>query len=320
MTATDQITSRGDEIVQLLLTQPYPHDPYPLYARAARPRARVPVVHRANGCVTTYDAVSTMFRSASFGQGEAVNLVRHDPRFEWSAVLQSLGQMMVFMDPPDHTRLRRIVSRTFNPRVIEELRPYVQQVVDDLLGAARRRWRRRPRHAVQRPHPRHRDLRAVGRAPRRPRAVPRVERGDRARHRARGARRVHAPCRRRHARVPGVLRRPHRGEASAADRRPADVADPRRGRRRSARQRRARRDGARCCSARGSRPRATASPAASSRCSRIPTSSRSCVPIRHSTRRWPTRCCASCRRTRPRSHASRSTTSTCAARSSRRAR
>jgi cytochrome P450 len=41
---------------------------------------------------------------------------------------------MVFMDPPDHTRLRRIVSRAFTPRVIEGLRPYVQQVVDDLLA------------------------------------------------------------------------------------------------------------------------------------------------------------------------------------------
>jgi cytochrome P450 len=133
MTATDQITSRGDEIVAQLLTQPYPHDPYPLYAEL---RDLAPAFPASMGqwVVTTYDAVSTMFRSASFGQGEAVNLVRHDPRFEWSAVLQSLGQMMVFMDPPDHTRLRRIVSRTFNPRVIEELRPYVQQVVDDLLA------------------------------------------------------------------------------------------------------------------------------------------------------------------------------------------
>src|SRR5262245_21393489 len=42
--------------------------------------------------------------------------------------------MMVFMDPPDHTRLRRIVSRAFTPKVIEGLRPYVQQVVDDLLA------------------------------------------------------------------------------------------------------------------------------------------------------------------------------------------
>jgi cytochrome P450 len=124
--------SRGDDIVQQLLTQPYPRDPYPLYHEL---RSLGPVFPSAAGpwILTSYDACALAFRSPAFGQGEAAELVRQDPRFEWSAVLQSLGQMMVFMDPPDHTRLRRIVSRVFGPRVIEQLRPYVQQVVDDLL-------------------------------------------------------------------------------------------------------------------------------------------------------------------------------------------
>jgi cytochrome P450 len=83
--------------------------------------------------LTSYQACALVFRSPAFGQGQAAELVRQDPRFESSAVLQSLGQMMVFMDPPDHTRLRRIVARVFSPKVIERLRGYVQQVVDDLL-------------------------------------------------------------------------------------------------------------------------------------------------------------------------------------------
>jgi cytochrome P450 len=83
--------------------------------------------------LTSYQACSLVFRSPAFGQGQAAELVRQDPRFASSAVLQSLGQMMVFMDPPDHTRLRRIVARVFSPRVIERLRGYVEQVVDELL-------------------------------------------------------------------------------------------------------------------------------------------------------------------------------------------
>ena len=83
--------------------------------------------------LTSYDACAIAFRSPAFGQGEAAKLVRGDPRFEWSAVLQTLGSMMVFMDPPDHTRLRRIVSRAFSPQVITNLRPYVQRVVDELV-------------------------------------------------------------------------------------------------------------------------------------------------------------------------------------------
>jgi pimeloyl-[acyl-carrier protein] synthase len=43
---------------------------------------------------------------------------------------------MLFRDPPDHTRLRSLVSRAFTPRMTEGLRPRVQQIVDELLDAA----------------------------------------------------------------------------------------------------------------------------------------------------------------------------------------
>ena len=50
---------------------------------------------------------------------------------------------MLNLDPPDHHRLRRLVSKVFTPRTIEELRPRVQQLVDEHLDAASRRGRRR---------------------------------------------------------------------------------------------------------------------------------------------------------------------------------
>jgi cytochrome P450 len=43
---------------------------------------------------------------------------------------------MLNLDPPDHHRLRRLVSKVFTPRMIEELRPRVQQLVDEYLDAA----------------------------------------------------------------------------------------------------------------------------------------------------------------------------------------
>jgi len=41
--------------------------------------------------------------------------------------------MMITMDPPDHTRLRRLVSRDFTPRAIQSWRPMVERLVDELL-------------------------------------------------------------------------------------------------------------------------------------------------------------------------------------------
>jgi cytochrome P450 PksS len=44
-------------------------------------------------------------------------------------------RMMLMVDPPDHTRLRSLVSKAFTPRMIEQLRPRVQQITDELLEA-----------------------------------------------------------------------------------------------------------------------------------------------------------------------------------------
>jgi cytochrome P450 len=45
---------------------------------------------------------------------------------------------MLNLDPPDHTRLRRLVSKSFTPSAIEKLRPRIQQLVDDALANAKR--------------------------------------------------------------------------------------------------------------------------------------------------------------------------------------
>jgi cytochrome P450 len=50
---------------------------------------------------------------------------------------QRLNRHLLTQDPPDHTRLRTLVSKSFTPRRIEELRPRITSLCTELLGALR---------------------------------------------------------------------------------------------------------------------------------------------------------------------------------------
>jgi cytochrome P450 len=49
------------------------------------------------------------------------------------------GHSILNVDPPDHTRLRRLVSKAFTPKMVHELRPRIQELVDDALDAMAKR-------------------------------------------------------------------------------------------------------------------------------------------------------------------------------------
>ncbi len=114
-------------------------DPYPLYERV---RARGRLVPGRLGHVTvTHAVVSEVLRSDHFRAGPNEDAA---PRAlaalsRWSRDVRALGPIdppsLLVVEPPDHTRYRRLVSRVFTARAVEALRGRVQVLADELLDS-----------------------------------------------------------------------------------------------------------------------------------------------------------------------------------------
>ncbi|GGM03597.1 cytochrome P450 [Dactylosporangium sucinum] len=101
--------------------------------RDAAPVRRISLPGGAEGwLVTSHDLVHRALTDPRLAKG---GMVRADiPAGRLSpATLAAINTHMLNVDPPEHTRLRRLVSRAFTARRVEALRPRVQQIADRLL-------------------------------------------------------------------------------------------------------------------------------------------------------------------------------------------
>jgi len=129
----------GDPVGRLLREPGVREQPYAVHEEL---RARGPLVGSGLGLVTTSHAVaSEVLRSDRFGVGwdraAAPRLIRWALRFgdELDASGVAEPPSMLVVDPPDHTRFRRLVSRSFTPRATAAFEPVVQRTADALLDA-----------------------------------------------------------------------------------------------------------------------------------------------------------------------------------------
>ena len=78
------------------------------------------------------------FSSASEHQESGARQLRE--RMARSMGFERLSKMadtlLLFLDPPDHTRIRQLVSKAFTPRTVEQLRPKIDELVSGLLDDA----------------------------------------------------------------------------------------------------------------------------------------------------------------------------------------
>src|SRR5689334_24661685 len=134
---------RGDVTSQLFRERAIREQPYDVYEQL---RARGPLSPSALGLVTASHAVAEeVLKSEHFGVGfDRAALPRpmrwaleNGDELDASGVVEPPSMLVV--DPPEHTRFRRLVSRDFTPRAIAGFEPKVQEIADALLEDMSRR-------------------------------------------------------------------------------------------------------------------------------------------------------------------------------------
>jgi cytochrome P450 len=102
-------------------------------------------IHRSdqfNGWfLTRYDDCLELLRSTSFDVALGEHLALADPRYNDSAFLQNVANILSFMNPPQHTRCRRLVSRAFSPRSLALSRVEIERPRSISINRSRGRSR-----------------------------------------------------------------------------------------------------------------------------------------------------------------------------------
>jgi cytochrome P450 len=143
-----QSADADNALIRLLLTPEGRADPYALYRQI---RDEAPVLRSSLGPVvlSRYEDCALTLRDPHLGRGTKLRLdggsapaggfgmggfggMDADPAAR-AEFFETAGNNMLFADPPDHTRLRRLANRAFTPARVEALRPAVADMVDDLL-------------------------------------------------------------------------------------------------------------------------------------------------------------------------------------------
>jgi cytochrome P450 len=117
-------------------------DPYAAYARL---RERAPVIHDADTnhwLVSRYEDVDALLRDRRFGRtylhrSTHSEMGQPEDPDHLGPFWFTIRNGILDMEPPQHTRVRRLVSKAFTPRMVESLRPRIQRITDGLVDEVR---------------------------------------------------------------------------------------------------------------------------------------------------------------------------------------
>lgn len=134
MTALPELCERFDLGSSALIEDPYP------VLRELREAAPIFWYERSGQwMVTRFAEVHRCLRDRRLGRAFTPRYTheefgREPPDPRWTSFFESERHSLLNLEPPDHTRLRALITRAFTPGAIRELRPRLEATADGLLG------------------------------------------------------------------------------------------------------------------------------------------------------------------------------------------
>jgi len=122
------------------LSKEYFDDPYMIYRdfHANNPIFWNPDIKA--WIISSFSEVEKGLSNSNLNAGERISSATSHltlaEKEEFSKIINTLSNWIVFQDPPKHTRLRKLVNKSFTPRSIEAFRLKIENIVDNLLTEA----------------------------------------------------------------------------------------------------------------------------------------------------------------------------------------
>jgi len=111
-------------------------NPYPAFA-ALRAHDPIHALGMHNGrrawLITRYEDAVAVLKDQRFIKDPRKLLTPEQLEERQGSIFAMTNTHMLSLDPPDHTRLRALINLSFTPRLIEQIRPRIQEITDELI-------------------------------------------------------------------------------------------------------------------------------------------------------------------------------------------
>jgi len=129
----EQVQTASTEPLFNPLAPEFIRNPYPYYERL-RTTDPMHLTPLGSFVASRHAEASLVLRDRRFGKDYVKRTIRrYGPEIMEEPVFRNMSHLMLQQDPPDHTRLRGLVVKAFTARRVEDMRPRIQEIVDQTL-------------------------------------------------------------------------------------------------------------------------------------------------------------------------------------------